>query len=61
MVEVNITADDDGLLAGATTAIVMVVAIANIGFDDDYIVVGVNADVVVVYDTGVPAVVHIDV
>ena len=61
MVEVNITADDDGLLAGATTAIVMVVAIANIGFDDDYIVVGVNADVVVVDDTGVPAAVHIDV
>ena len=61
MVEVNITADDDGLLAGATTAIVMVVAIANIGFDDDYIVAGVNADVVVVDDTGVPAVVHIDV
>ena len=61
MVKVNITADDDGLLAGATTAIVMVVAIANIGFDDDYIVVGVNADVVVVDDTGVPAAVHIDV
>ena len=61
MVEVNITADDDGLLAGTTTAIVMVVAIANIGFDDDYIVVGVNADVVVVDDTGVPAAVHIDV
>ena len=39
----------------------MVVAIANIGFDDDYIVVGVNADVVVVDDTGVPAAVHIDV
>ena len=72
MVEVDVAADAVDLLTDAVTAVVMVVALADIVFDNDYIVVGDNFDlavvaglavafvVVAVDDGGVPAVVHVD-
>ena len=39
MVKVDLAADADGLVAGVTSAVVEVVAIADVAFDDDYTVV----------------------
>ena len=73
MFEVDVAADADDLIAGVTAAVVVIVALADIVFDDNYIFVCVTvddtvvADLVVVFtvvainDAGVPAVVHVDV
>ena len=70
MVEVDVAADAVDLLTDAVAAVVMVVALADIVFDNDYIVVSVNFDfavvaglaiafvVVAVDDGGVPAFAH---
>ena len=72
MVEVDIAADADDLLTDTVAGIFVVAALADIVFDDDYIVAGVNFDVVVVADLvvtfvvfalddgGVPAVAHVE-
>ena len=39
MVKVDLAADADGLVAGVTSAVVEIVAIADVAFDDDYTVV----------------------
>ena len=73
MFEADVAADADDLIAGVTAAVVVIVALADIVFDDNYIFVCVTvddtvvADLVVVFtvvainDAGVPAVVHVDV
>ena len=71
LVEVDVASDNDYSVAGVTAAAVVVVALADVVFDDDYIVC-VAADVVVaagyvflfvivaVDDAGVPAVAHVN-
>ena len=73
MFEVDVAADADDLIAGVTAAVVVIVALADIVFDDNYIFVCVTVDdtvvtdlvvvftVVAINDAGVPAVVHVDV
>ena len=39
MVKVDLAADADGLVAGVTSAVVEIVAIADVAFDHDYTVV----------------------
>ena len=39
MVKVDLAADADGLIAGVTSAVVEIVAIADVAFDHDYTVV----------------------
>ena len=39
LVKVDLAADADGLVAGVTSAVVEIVAIADVAFDDDYTVV----------------------
>ena len=39
LVKVDLAADADGLVAGVTSAVVELVAIADVAFDDDYTVV----------------------
>ena len=71
MVKVVVAADADDLTADVTAAAVVVVALTNVVFDDDYNVVCGAFDVVVIAglvvfvvvavdDAGVPAVFHID-
>ena len=57
MVEVDVGAYTDDLVAGLTAAVVVGVAFANIIFDD--YIVRVAVDVVAV-DASVPAVAHVD-
>ena len=76
MVEFDVTIDPDDLVANVVTAVVVVVAFADVVFEDDYIVAGVAAGVaadvviaaglvdvcvnVAVDDAKVPAVIPID-
>ena len=39
LVKVDLAADADGLVVGVTAAVVEIVAIADVAFDDDYTVV----------------------
>ena len=48
LVEVDVAAKADDLVAGVTASVVVVVALADVVFDDDYIVACVAFDVVVV-------------
>ena len=72
LVEFDVTVDPDDLVANVVTAVVVVVAFADVVFEDDYTVAGIAADVaiaaglvdvyvnVAVDDAKVPAVVPID-
>ena len=72
MVKIDVAANADDLVAGVTAAVVVVVALADVVFDDDNIVVCVAVDVllvadfvvafvvVAVYDAGILSVVHVD-
>ena len=48
MVVVDVTPDTDDLVAGVTAAVFVVIELADVVFDDDYIVVCVVVDSVVV-------------
>ena len=48
MVEVDVAADANGLVAGVTAAVVVFLAFTVVAFGDDYTVVCVAVDVVVV-------------
>ena len=71
LVEVDVASDTADLVAGVTASVVVIVAFANVVFDDDYIVcvavdVALVAGHVVIFvvvavdDAGFPAAAHVD-